>query len=86
MLCYIRLCDGPDFCDPPGGYRAGPGIGPEKMNKNGLNKSDAATFLLDLVFLSQTYMVGTKNKDYLLEEIYQAEVTVPSAKKKSSIG
>ena len=44
------------------------------MTKNGLKKSDAATFLLDLVFQSQTYMVETKSKYYLLEELIKLKL------------
>ena len=65
--CRVRLCDGPDFCDPPGRAKkslgpAGPGrvSGRIRMTEKGLKKSDAATFLLDFVYLSQTYIVVMK--------------------------
>jgi len=88
----LRLCDRPDFCDPPGRAKkslgpAGPGFGPEKMTKNGLKKLDAATFLLDLVFQSQTYMVGTKSKDYLFEEFIKLQLLFHlQIKKKIALG
>ena len=63
----LRLLDGPAFCDPPGRAKkslgpAGPGrvSGRIRMTENGLKKSDAATFLLDIAYLSQTYIAVMK--------------------------
>ena len=63
----LGLLDGPAFCDPPGRAKkslgpAGPGrvSGQIRMTENGLKKSDAATFLLDIAYLSQTYIAVMK--------------------------
>ena len=58
------------------------------MTKNGLKKSEAATFLLDLVFQSQAYMVGTRSKDYLLQVFIKQQLLfhLQTNIKKTSMG